>query len=203
VLVNNQRVFVAGGGGGGGGAGNDGNLSDKYARRDASIDINANGANSSDYRGQNGQPKSGDGGGAGGGGGGYPGGQGGQVYPGDASGYAGQCGGNYPISNPSTGQNSEYYKPGYADGGARGGGNGQNGRVVLVFEPISLMAIKNLGFWKQVDEAFIKVNDTWADIDAVFIKSNNEWRSINDAGQGDVALSPFTSDYGTSTRDFS
>lgn len=204
VLVNNQRVLVAGGGGGGGGAGNDGNGSSQYQRRDASIDNNANGVSGSDYRGENGQPKGGDGGGAGGGGGGYPGGRGGAVAEGDASGHAGQCGGNFPnIVSPSTGQNSEFYKPGYAGGGDRGGGNGQNGRVVLVFEPISLMAVKTLGFWKQVDEAFIKVNDTWADIDAVFIKSNDVWRPINDAGQGDVALTPFTADYGSSARDFS
>lgn len=203
VLVNNVPVLVAGGGGGGGGAGNDGNGSTQYARRDASINNNAIGAAGTDYRGENGQAKGGDGGGAGGGGGGYPGGPGGPVAGGDSSGHAGQCGGNYPsIISPSTGQNSEYYKSGYADGGARGGGNGQNGRVVLVFEPISLMAIKTLGFWKQVDQAFVKVNGFWADVDAVFIKSNNEWRSINDAGQGDVALPPFTNDYGTSTRDF-
>lgn len=58
-----------------------------------------------DCRGENGQQKTADGGGAGGGGGGYPGGQGGAVYPGDASGYAGQTGGNYPI-------NESFYRTG-------------------------------------------------------------------------------------------
>ncbi|CAB4133712.1 Interleukin-like EMT inducer [uncultured Caudovirales phage] len=52
-----------------------------------------------DYRGQNGQPKGGDGGGAGGGGGGYGGGIGGAVYPGDATAYAGQTGGNFPMGD--------------------------------------------------------------------------------------------------------
>ena len=43
VLVNNNPVLVAGGGGGGGGAGNDGNGTENYTRRDASIANNANG----------------------------------------------------------------------------------------------------------------------------------------------------------------
>lgn len=44
VMINNQPVIVAGGGGGGGGAGNDGNGSGQYARRDASISKNATGS---------------------------------------------------------------------------------------------------------------------------------------------------------------
>ena len=53
---------------------------------------------STDYRGENGQSKSGDGGGGGGGGGGYLGGQGGATYAGDSTAFAGQCGGIYPTN---------------------------------------------------------------------------------------------------------
>ncbi|NBV95911.1 MAG: hypothetical protein EBR90_03875, partial [Actinobacteria bacterium] len=156
-----------------------------------------------DYRGENGQAKGGDGGGAGGGGGGYPGGQGGQVYPGDASGYAGQCGGNFPVFSATTGTNTAYYKDGFSAGGNRGSGTGQNGRVFLLIEPISLVSVKVAGEWEQVHEAFVKVGGAWRDIDTIYIKIDDAWRELNGAGQGDIALTGNTQNYGTSTRSFS
>lgn len=157
-----------------------------------------------DFRGENGQPKGGDGGGAGGGGGGYPGGQGGAVAGGDASGFAGQCGGNFPDNEGATrGTGSEYYKSGYSSGGARGGGSGQDGRVFLLIEPLSLMSVKVSDEWKQITEASVKVGGAWKDIDTVYIKIDDVWREINGAGQGDVTLAGNTLNYGTSTRSFS
>ena len=156
-----------------------------------------------DYRGENGQTKGGDGGGAGGGGGGYPGGQGGAVFGGDASGFAGQCGGNNPALPATTGTNSPYYKSGFSAGGGRSGGNGQNGRVVLLIEPISLISLKVAGEWEQVQEAFVKVGGAWKDVDTIYIKINDAWREINGSGQGDLTLAGNTQNYGTSTRSYS
>jgi hypothetical protein len=203
VLVNNTPVLVAAGGGGGGGAGNDGNSTGTYARRDAAISKNAIGAAGSDYRGENGQTKGGDGGGAGGGGGGYPGGQGGAAFGGDASGFAGQCGGNYPVFSATTGTNTPYYKSGFGAGGSRGGGTGQNGRVVLLIEPQSLVSVKVAGEWKQVQEAFVKVSGAWKDIDTIYIKINDSWKEITGTGQSDVTLVGSTNSYGISTRSYS
>ncbi len=164
-----------------------------------------NGLPSLDFRGINGENKGGpDGGGGGGGGGGYPGGQGGAVFPGDTPGYAGQCGGNFPDNvGVTAGTNTPYYKRGFGAGGSSGGGNGQNGRVVLLIEPLSLMSIKVVGEWEQISEVFVKVGGTWQDIDTVFIKINDTWREINGAGQGDITLAGSTQNYGTSTRSFS
>lgn len=156
-----------------------------------------------DYRGENGQAKGGDGGGAGGGGGGYPGGQGGAVFGGDASGFAGQCGGNFPVYSASTGANAPYYKAGFAGGGARGGGNGQNGRVVVLIEPIGLTSVKLSSEWKQISEAFVKVSGSWKDIEKVFVKVDNSWKEVTGAGQQDITLSANTQTYGTSSRSFS
>lgn len=157
-----------------------------------------------DFRGENGQAKGGDGGGAGAGGGGYPGGQGGAVFGGDASGFAGQCGGNYPDNvSAATGTDSPYYKSGYAGGGNRGSGSGQNGRVFLLIEPISLMSVKVSDEWKQINEGFVKVAGSWRDIDTVYVKVDNVWREINGAGQGDVTLAGNTQNYGTSVRSYS
>lgn len=203
ILVNNVPVLVAAGGGGGGGAGNDGNGSAQYARRDASIAKNAIGASGSDYRGENGQVKGGDGGGAGGGGGGYPGGQGGAVFGGDASGFAGQCGGNFPIFAASTGVGTPYYKSGFSAGGSRTGGTGQNGRVVLLIEPIGLNSVKVGGTWRQISDAFVKVNGTWKDIDTIYIKVGNSWKEVNGSGLGDIDISATVGSYDTSTRSFS
>ncbi len=163
-----------------------------------------NGSPSLDFRGENGQAKGGDGGGAGGGGGGYPGGQGGAVAGGDASGYAGQCGGIYPNNVVATaGQDSPYYKPGYGAGGDRGGGNGQNGRVVLLIEPLSLNSVKISGEWKQIQEAFVKVSDSWKQIDAIYVKVDDSWKEINGTGRADITLAGNTQNYGTSTRSYS
>lgn len=202
VLVNNNPAVVAGGGGGGAGGGS---YRDQNAgRQQGSIFNNAIGASGTDYRGENGQNKGGpDGGGGGAGGGGYPGGQGGAVHPGDTPGFAGQCGGNFPVFAATTGTGTAYYKSGFGAGGSSGGGNGQNGRVVLLIEPLSLMSIKVVGQWEQISEAFVKVGGTWQDIDTVFIKINNTWREINGAGQGDITLAENTQNYGTSIRSFS
>jgi hypothetical protein len=156
-----------------------------------------------DYRGENGQTKGGDGGGAGGGGGGYPGGQGGAVFGGDASGFAGQCGGNNPALPATTGTNSPYYKSGFAAGGGRSGGNGQNGRVVLLIEPIGLNSVKLDGEWKQINESFVKVAGQWKDVDLIYVKVNDSWKEVNGAGQRDITLLGNTQVYGTSTRSYS
>lgn len=204
VLVNNVPILVAAGGGGGGGAGNDGNGSSQYARRDATITNNANGASGTDFRGENGQSKGGDGGGAGGGGGGYPGGQGGAVFGGDASGFAGQCGGNFPIRTPLPGEVVSLNNITYSLGGARGGGDGRPGVVLLEIEPVlSKLSLKVSGTWKQVDEAFVKFGGTWKEIDKVYLKINNSWKLVGNVGQQDLSLSSNTQSYGTSTRSFS
>jgi hypothetical protein len=203
VLVNNIPVIVAAGGGGGGGAGNDGNSTGNYTRRDAIITNNANGAAGTDFRGEHAQDKSGDGGGGGGGGGGYPGGQGGTTPGGDSSAYSGQGGGNFPALAATTGTTTPYYKSGYADGGNRGGGTGQNGRVFLLIQPLSLMSVKVSNEWKQINEAFVKVGGTWRDIDTVYIKIDDAWREINGTGQADITLTGNTQNYGVSVRSFS
>jgi len=203
ILVNNTPVLVAAGGGGGGGAGNDGNSAGTYARRDAAISKNAISATGSDYRGENGETKGGDGGGAGGGGGGYPGGQGGRVVGGDASGFAGQCGGNFPIFAATTGIGTAYYKAGYSAGGSRTGGSGQPGRVFLLIEPIGLNSVKVGGAWKQINEIFVKVSGSWKEIDYIYVKVGNNWKQINGSGQKDITLDPETTFYGTSARSYS
>jgi hypothetical protein len=203
VLVDNVPVLVAAGGGGGGGAGNDGNRTAQYARRDAVITNNAIGAVGTDYRGENGQTKGGDGGGAGGGGGGYPGGQGGPVAGGDASAFAGQCGGNFPVLAATTGTNTGYYKTGFASGGARGGGNGQNGRVVLLIEPFGFNSVKVTGDWKQIEQTYVKVAGNWQEIDKIYIKVNDSWKLVEGSGQGDLTLAGNTQSYGTSVRSYS
>lgn len=157
-----------------------------------------------DFRGENGEAKGGDGGGAGAGGGGYPGGQGGAVFGGDASGFAGQCGGNFPDNvSATTGTDSPYYKSGFGAGGNRGSGNGQNGRVVLLIEPISLVSVKISDEWKQVQEGFVKVGGSWQNIDTIYVKINNTWQQVNGAGQGDITLAGNTQNYGTSVRSYS
>lgn len=205
ILVNNTPVLIAAGGGGGGGAGNDGNSAGTYARRDASISKNAIGAAGSDYRGENGQIKDGDGGGAGAGGGGYPGGRGGAINTGDSSASAGQCGGNFPVYSATMGTNTPYYKSGFAGGGDRGSGNGQNGRVVLVIEPVgSQAAVKVGGSWKQIEESYTKIDGNWKLIDSVFIKIGNNWQSIDSTGAfGDFNLSLTDGFYATVNRPYS
>ena len=163
-----------------------------------------NGSPTLDFRGEHAQDKSGDGGAGGGGGGGYPGGQGGTTPGGDSSAYAGSCGGNYPDNTgATTGNDTEYYKSGYASGGNRGGGTGQNGRVFLLIEPISLVSVKVAGEWEQVQEAFVKVGGAWKEIDTIYTKVDDSWRELNGVGQGDITLTGNTQSYSTSTRSFS
>ena len=163
-----------------------------------------NGSPTLDFRGEHAQDKSGDGGAGGAGGGGYPGGQGGNTPGGDSSAYAGSCGGNYPDNTgATTGNDTEYYKSGYASGGNRGGGTGQNGRVFLLIEPISLVSVKVAGEWEQVQEAFVKVGGAWKEIDTIYTKVDDSWRELNGVGQGDITLTGNTQSYGTSTRSFS
>ena len=202
VLVDNVPIVVAGGGGGGGGAGNDGN--GPYARRDATIANNAIGSADTDLRGENGQPKGGDGGGAGGGGGGYPGGQGGAVVSGDASGYAGQSGGNLPANSAALGTDNKYYVSGIADGGARGGGNGQPGRVVLEIVPQGLMGVKAFGSWRSIDTVYTKVSGTWREVTEAFVKVNGRWRKIESASDNTISeFETASSNYGKIVRPYS
>jgi hypothetical protein len=163
-----------------------------------------NGSPILDFRGENGQTKGNpDGGGGGAGGGGYPGGQGGAVHPGDTPAFAGQCGGNFPDNVGATaGTNTPYYKAGFG-GGASYSASGQNGRVFLLIEPISLVSVKVAGEWEQVQEAFVKVGGAWKDIDTIYIKIDNSWRELNGVGQGDITLTGNTQSYGTSTRSYS
>jgi hypothetical protein len=163
-----------------------------------------NGSLTLDFRGENGQTKGNpDGGGGGAGGGGYPGGQGGAVHPGDTPGFAGQCGGNYPDNvGVTAGTDSPYYKAGFG-GGASYSASGQNGRVFLLIEPISLVSVKVADEWKQSQDAFVKVGGAWQEIDIIYIKIDDVWREINGVGQGDVALTGNTQNYGTSARSFS
>lgn len=155
-----------------------------------------------DYRGKNGESRAGDGGGAGGGGGGYPGGEGGAVFFGDASGFAGQCGGNFPIYSATTGTSTLYYKPGYAAGGSRGGGRGQDGRVFLLIEPVALMSVKVAGEWKQIDEALVKISGSWKSIETVYVKIDNSWRVVEGSGSGDITLVGNAQNYGQSVRSY-
>ncbi len=168
-----------------------------------------NGSPTLDFRGELGSSKGvneggGDGGGGGGGGGGYPGGQGGATPGGDIPGEAGQCGGNFPDNvGATTGTNSPYYKSGYGGGSNPPNGTGQNGRVVLLIEPLSLVSVKVAGEWKQSPEAFVKVSGAWRDIDTIYVKVDGSWREINGSGQGDIALTGNSQSYGTSTRSYS
>jgi len=168
-----------------------------------------NGSPTLDFRGESGSSKGvneggADGGGGGGGGGGYPGGQGGGTPGGDVPGFAGQCGGNFPDNTgATTGTDSPYYKKGYAGGSLPPNGTGQNGRVFLEIEPLSLMSVKVSNEWKQINEVFVKVSGTWRDIGAVYVKIDDVWREINGAGQIDIVFSGNNQNYGTSTRSFS
>ena len=217
VLLNNTPILIAGGGGGGGGAG-------VFPATDpnASIGNNVIGATPSDYRGMNGQDKGQtDGGGGGAGGGGYPGGTGGQInritntttqrggevsitgsIP-DIPANPGKTGGNLPANSASTGVGTLYYKSGFAGGGARGGGNGQNGLIVLEIAPVGLFSTKVSGNWKQVTDAFVKVSGAWKSINDVQVKVDGTWRKVEDAGQTQGALAAVSGEYGTVVRAYS
>jgi len=200
ILINSALAIVAAGGGGGGGAGDGGQSQGQISN--ASIQNNATGAAATDYRGENGQNKTGNGGGGGAGGGGYPGGQGGAIVGLDRTAYAGQCGGNFPIFSANTGVNTPYYKPGFAAGGSSGGGNGQNGRVFIQIEPTGLFGIKTGGEWSQVSEAFVKISGAWKDIEKIFIKVDDNWREVQGAGQRNLDFVANTQLYSTSIRSF-
>jgi hypothetical protein len=206
VLVNSVPAIVAGGGGGGAGGGA---YTQPYAaRQQGVITKNATGASGTDYRGESGSSKGvneggSDGGGAGGGGGGYPGGQGGGTPGGDIPGESGQCGGNYPIYAASTGTNSPYYKSGYAGGSDPPNGTGQDGRVVLLIEPVGLTSIKIADEWKQVSESFIKVSGSWKSVTDIFVKVNDSWRTVENSGVNDVTFIGNSTSYGAVVRSFS
>jgi hypothetical protein len=216
VLLNNTPILIAGGGGGGGGAG-------VFPATDpnASIGNNVIGATPSDYRGMNGQDKGQtDGGGGGAGGGGYPGGTGGSgntltfsrpsregpiptgSIP-DVPANPGKTGGNLPANSASTGVGTLYYKSGFAGGGARGGGNGQNGLIVLEIAPVGLFSTRVSGNWKQVTDAFVKVSGAWKSINDVQVKVDGTWRKVEDAGQTQGALAAVSGEYGTVVRAYS
>ena len=203
VLVNGTPVLIAGGGGGGGGAGLFGRLLGASLVQDAEIDNNAIGQTPTDYRGENGQDKIGDGGGAGAGGGGYPGGEGGSTNVQDVNGDAGQTGGNLPANSASTGVGTLYYKSGFAGGGSSGGGNGQDGRIVLEIEPVGILSTKVSGEWKQVPQIFVKVSGAWKTVSEAQIKVDGSWRKVEDSGRGDIELPTASGNYGTVVRSYS
>ena len=204
VLVNGTPILIAGGGGGGGGAGLSGRLLvSQPVHPDATIDNNAIGRTPTDYRGENGQDKSGDGGGGGAGGGGYPGGEGGGTVVGDKNGYAGETGGNLPTNSASTGVDTVYYKSGFAGGGPSGGGNGQDGRIVLEIEPVGIVSTKVSGEWKQVPEIFVKVSGAWKTVSEAQVKVDGSWKKVEDSGRGDIELPTASGNYGTVVRSYS
>ena len=215
VILNGTPILIAGGGGGGGGAG-----IFRAFNPDASIGNNVIGATPSDYRGMNGKNKIGDGGGGGAGGGGYPGGTGGQTngitlfqngrggvtvtgriqdVPADP----GKTGGNLPANSASTGVGTLYYKSGFAGGGSSGGGNGQDGRIILEFEPVGILSTKVSGEWKQVPEIFVKVSGAWKTVSEAQIKVDGSWRKVEDSGRGDIELPTASGNYGTVVRSYS
>lgn len=206
VVWQGSLFVVAAGGGGGGGAGiADGNLAESVNRSTAKITNNANGASGSDSRGENGQSDPDDGGGGGGGGGGSPGGQGGNCPSGDTTAFAGQCGGNFPVFGASTGTGTPYYDSSYAGGGAVSGGNGQNGRVVIIFDATNYgkFAYKVGGQWKAVQDVFTKVNGNWRTVETIFYKNGNNWKTINGAIDENFSFSSASGDYGIVVKNYS
>jgi hypothetical protein len=198
VMITGAPIIVAGGGGGGAGAGLGGGVSPH-----ASIGNNVIGNTPLDYRGENGQDKSGDGGGGGAGGGGYPGGEGGAAIGGDQNAYPGETGGNLPVNSASTGVGTLYYKTGFAGGGASGGGNGQNGRIVLEIQPQALNSVKVSGDWQQVTESFVKVGGAWKSINEMQVKVDGQWRAALGSGQSGITIPSVTGNYGTVIRSYS
>ena len=201
ILVNNQLVLAAGGGGAGGGAGNGGK------GKSASINFNAIGSTSGDYRGQNGQTRTSDGGTGGGGGGGYPGGSGGKSNSGDSGAEAGQSGGNFPIYEATRGEGSKYYDSSYGAAGSPSA-PGQNGYAVLEIVPTveyaAASAVKVAGSWRQVAKGYVKVSGTWRQIEASYIKKNGKWQRIVSAGEQDSIIeSGSNTNYGQIQRPYS
>lgn len=203
VLLNGTPILIAGGGGGGAGAGLSGSFRTNSPGPDATINNNTIGQTPTDYRGENGQDKAGDGGGGGAGGGGYPGGEGGQTNSFDRNGDPGETGGNLPTNSASTGADTVYYKSGFAGGGSSGGGNGQDGRIVLEIEPVGIVSTKVSGEWKQVPEIFVKVSGAWKSVSEAQIKVDGSWKKVEDSGRGDIELPTASGNYGTVVRSYS
>ena len=203
ILVNNQLVLAAGGGGGGGGAGSKGNSQNG---KSASINFNAIGSTSSDYRGQNGQTRASDGGTGGGGGGGYPGGLGGKSNSGDSGAEPGQTGGNYPSSSAARGEGSTYYESSYGAAGSPSA-PGQDGYAVLEILPAvqyaAASAVKVAGDWRQIAKGYVKVSGTWRQIITAYVKKNGTWRPIVSAGaQDSVTETASITNYGQVQRSY-
>jgi len=199
-----------------------------------------------DKRGENGEDVASNdsGGGGGGGGGGYPGGQGGANRAGSkslgwhygfsdfgATGFHGQCGGNFPIYPATTGSTTEYYDARYAQGGAGGAGAelrvgyatlagrggmvgtisyfpasvgtpGTDGRVILIVQPFGLMSVKQSGEWRAITNVYYKASGVWKPITELFYKEDDEWKQITGAGTIPTPTQN-TQDYGTNTRPYS
>ena len=149
VLVNGSPTVVAAGGGGGGGGGNG------VPGQGVSP-----GGTSGGIAGSAGQTKSGDGGGAGGGGGGYPqGGRGGNVGGGDVGGFSGADGQSLVPAGFSLGQGGGGGLP--AIRGSRASSGGGGGSVTLSYTPAPVNVTIVTGGWKQIQQAFTKVNSQW------------------------------------------
>ena len=214
-MLNNVPKIIAGGGGAGGGAG----LYRFGIDPNGSITRNATGKPPTDYRGANGDRKISDGGSGGGGGGGYPGGGGGPATVGTVSqqgtwppvfriggweynGRPGETGGNFPTVAASTGAGTLYYSTAFASGGATGGGNGQNGRIVLELQPQGLNSVKVGGEWKQVTESFVKVSGSWKSVNEIQVKVDGEWRAAEGSGISGFEFPRVDGDYGIVVRNY-
>jgi hypothetical protein len=149
VLVNGTPTVVAAGGGGGAGGGNG------VPGQGVSP-----GGTSGGIAGGDGTYKGGDGGGAGGGGGGYPlGGAGGSVNGGDVGGNSGADGQSFVPAGFSLGE-------GGAGGinairGSRASSAGGGGSITISYTPAPVNVTVVTGGWKQIQQAFVKVDDDW------------------------------------------
>ena len=149
VLVNGSPAVIAAGGGGGGGGGN----------HNPGQGVSPGGT-SGGIAGSAGTTKGGDGGGAGGGGGGHPqGGAGGNVGGGDVGGFSGADGQSLVPAGFSLGQ-------GAAGGieairGVRSSTGGGGGSITISYTPAPVNVTVVTGGWKQIQQAFTKVNNEW------------------------------------------
>ena len=152
VLVNGSPIVVAAGGGGGGGGGNG------VPGQGVSP-----GGTSGGIAGSAGQPKGGDGGGAGGGGGGHPqGGRGGNVGGGDVGGFSGADGQSLVPGGFSLGEGAAGGIP--AIRGSRASSGGGGGSVTISYTPAPVDVTIVTGGWKQIQQAFTKINGLWKPI---------------------------------------
>ena len=149
VLVNGSPTVVAAGGGGGGGGG-----------LDSGGQGVSPGGTSGGIAGSAGQTKSGDGGGAGGGGGGYPqGGRGGNVQGGDNGGFSGADGQSLVPAGFSLGEGGAGGIEAIRKTRSSTGGGG--GSVTISYTPAPVNVTIVTGGWKQIQQAFTKVNGLW------------------------------------------